>query len=110
MTEQQMKEYIYIVYNKSNDKIKILNKAFKQEKDAYIYALSKIKTIIYIIKNDIGKVLPTPFTSMIDTLFLMKEGDNIDQYDHFLKNYKQFFNELNIEPTIFLISRHELIE
>ena len=112
------KEYIYTVYSKSeNDsesKIKILNKAFKIEKDAYIYALSKIKTIINVIKNDIyekkgSKIMPTVFTSMVDTLFIMKEGNYIDQYDHFLKNYKKFFNELNMEPIMFFISCHELI-
>ena len=104
--------HIYVIYCKDENGITILKKAYKSKFEAYKYAISKITTLLNIIdtefKNSEKRVLPFPSQAIL-TLYKMKEGNHIDQYDYFKENYTKFFHYIGKNPIMFFVSTLELI-
>lgn len=109
----ELNKYVYTVYCKHNLQITLLNKAFKSEITAYQYALIKIKQLLSIIneefKESVNGILPLG-AQVIYFLFQQKSYDDIEQYEYFKENYKDFFKYILREPTMFFISRLEIID
>lgn len=106
------KDYIYTVYSKDNNGIKLLNKAFVSKQKAYEYALNKIKTLLNIINDEFKETnngtLPLA-AQVIYVLFKQKEYSTFEQYNYFKENYKAFFRHTLKEPIMFFVSELHLI-
>lgn len=106
-------KYVFTVYCDHHSQITLLNKAFTSELNAYEYALTKIKKLLSIIctefKNTPNGTLPLG-AQVIYVLFEQKEYNVFEQYDYFMDNYIKFFQYVIKEPTMFFISRLEIID
>lgn len=105
--------HIYTVYCKDENGITILNKAYKSKERAYKYVINKITTLLNIINDDYIKnsenhILPIS-AQLIYTLFKMKEGDDILQYEYFKEHHSKFFQYVARKPVMFYVSKLELI-
>jgi hypothetical protein len=105
--------HIYAIYCKDESGITILKKAYKSKVQAYTYALNKIRTLLNIINEDYkhnseSRILPVG-AQVIYTLFQMKNGNDIDQYEYFKENYVKFFQHVARKPVMFYVSTLELI-
>lgn len=103
---------IYAVYCKDENGITILKKAYKSRLDAYKYVISKIITLLNIIdtefKSSENRILPVG-AQVIFTLFHMKDGSYIEQYDYFKDNYKNFFRYVGKPAIMFFVSPLQLV-
>lgn len=104
---------IYVVYCKDENGITILKKAYKSEEKAYAYAVSKITTLLNIIdkefKDDsVNHILPVG-AQVIFTLYKIKDGDTLSQYEYFKENHKKFFQYVVRHPIMFYVSKLDLI-
>lgn len=105
--------HIYAIYCKDDSGVTILKKAYKSKTQAYSYAVNKIKTLLNIINEDFkqnseNRILPVG-AQVIYTLFNMKEGYDIDQYEYFKENYIKFFQYTARKPVMFYVSTLQLI-
>jgi len=104
--------FIYCVYCKDDNGITILKKAYKSKLAAYTYAITKITTLLNIISNEFKqsptKILPTN-AQVIYTLFNLKDGNYIEQYNYFKENYIKFFQYVAKPPIMFFVCTLQLI-
>lgn len=105
--------HIYAVYCKDESGITILKKAYKSKAQAYRYVINKIKTLLNIINEDFkqnseSRILPVG-AQVVYTVFHMKEGNDIDQYEYFKENYVKFFQYAARKPVMFFVSTLELV-
>jgi len=103
-----------IIDNENNENIRfnLLKKAFRSRSLACEYAVSKITTMLNEISNDYKqndelRILPLHAT-VIFTIYNMKNCD-IDKYEYFLAEYKNFFHGISFPTTMFFVSEHKLI-
>jgi len=116
VTEQDIIEEItciYSVYCKDENGITLLKKAYKSKLDACRYATNKITTLLNIIYNDFKNnseynILPVGAQS-IYTLYNMKKGNEIEQYEYFKDHHLIFFEYVQRKPIMFYVSTLELI-
>jgi hypothetical protein len=102
--------FIYCVYCKDDNGITILKKAYKSKLAAYNYAITKITTLLNIINNEFKQTKPLPVNAqVIYTLFNMKHGDYIDQYEYFKQHYIKFFQFVAKPPVMFFVCKLQLI-
>jgi hypothetical protein len=103
---------IYAVYCKDENGITILKKAYKSRLDAYKYVISKITTLLNIIDTEFRasdkRILPVG-AQVIFTVYKMKEGSYIEQYEYFTENYKNFFRHVGKPPIMFFVSPLQLV-
>jgi hypothetical protein len=103
---------IYVVFCKDENGVNILKKAYKSKYEAYKYANSKITTLLNIIddefKHSDKHILPVG-AQVIFTLYKMKDGSCMEQYEYFKENYKNFFRHVGKPPIMFLVSTLDLI-
>jgi hypothetical protein len=105
--------HIYAVYCKDESGITILKKAYKSKAQAYRYVITKIKTLLNIINEDYKQnsenhILPVG-AQVVYTIFNMKEGNDIEQYEYFKENHIKFFQHVAKKPVMFYVSTLELI-
>lgn len=98
--------------NNKNTRFNLLKKAFRSRSLACEYAVSKITTMLNEISNDYKqnderRILPLHAT-VIFTIYNMKNCD-IDKYEYFLAEYKNFFHGISFPTTMFFVSEHKLI-
>lgn len=103
---------VYVVFCKDEKGITILKKAYKSKIAAYTYAVSKITTLLNIIDNEFKQsdknILPIG-AQVIFTLYKMKEGNTLEQYEYFKENHKKFFQHVARHPIMFFVSTLDLI-
>lgn len=103
---------IYAVYCKDENGITILKKAYKSKLEAYKYVISKITTLLNIIdtefKSSEKRILPVG-AQVIFTLYKMKEGNYMEQYEYFKDNYTNFFRYVGKPPIMFFVSPLQLV-
>lgn len=110
MSEESL-QFIYTISCKDLNGTTLLKNAFKHKIDAIEYVIKKLDTLLQIIsdeyKKSIVKILPI-HSSIIYTMYQMK-NDNIEKYDYFLDNYKNFYRGVSRDPLMFFVSKHTLI-
>lgn len=104
--------HIYAVYCKDESGITLLKKAYKSKSIAYKYVMNKITTLLNIIdvefkQNSQHSILPVG-AQVIYTLYKMKEGNYIEQYEYFKENHIKFFQYIARKPIMFYVSTLEL--
>jgi hypothetical protein len=104
---------IYAIFCKDESGITILNKAYKTKSQAYKYAVNKITSLLNIINEDFvnnseNHILPMG-AQIIYTLYNMKNGNDISQYEYFNENHIKFFKHIKRHPIMFYVSTLELI-
>jgi hypothetical protein len=104
--------HIYAVYCKDESGINLLKKAYKSKSIAYKYVMNKITTLLNIIdeefkQNSQHHILPVG-AQVIYTLYKMKEGNYIEQYEYFKENHIKFFQYTARKPIMFYVSTLEL--
>jgi hypothetical protein len=105
--------HIYAIYCKDESGVTLLKKAYKSKSQAYSYAVNKITTLVNIINEDYKKnsethILPIS-AQVIYTIFMMKSGNDLEQYEYFKENYVKFFKYVSHKPVMFYVSTLELI-
>ena len=104
--------FIYSIYCKDESGITILKKAYKSKLAAYTYAITKITTLLNIINDEFKqtntRTLPTN-AQIIYTLFKLKDGDFIEQYNYFKEHYIKFFQYVAKPPIMFFVCTLQLI-
>jgi len=105
-------QIVYCVYCKDNSGITILKKAYINESDAYTYVIKKITTLLDIINEEFkhtrNKILPVN-AQVIYTLFKLKSGNDIEQYNYFKDNHVKFFQYVTKPPVMFFVCPLQLI-
>lgn len=105
-------KHIYAVYCKDNSGINILKKAYKSKSQAYTYVINKINTLLNIIDEEFKQiskhnVLPVG-AQVIYTLYKMKQGNDLEQYEYFKDNHIKFFQYTARQPIMFYVSKLDL--
>jgi hypothetical protein len=104
--------HIYAVYCKDESGIHLLKTAYNSKSIAYEYVVNKITTLLNIIdeefkQNSQSHMLPIG-AHVIYTLYKMKTGNHIEQYEYFKENHIKFFNYTDRKPIMFYVSTLEL--
>lgn len=95
--------HIFTVYCRDLSGVTLLNKAFKCKEYAYMYAVTKITNLLEIINLEYKDCIMPLRATVIFANYKSKHND-IEKYNYFKDNYKNFFNLVLRDPIMFFVS------